>query len=260
MVYTIRMSIDPQSHDEATAALYFELDEAQRYLARATARVIRSAGVKEHRFGKDTKRGWGSEDEYYSYDEAVERVEDKSLLGEVDHAEAEVASLDNAIFAAEAKYTGWSRFFLVTSSTGHIHSSMRCDTCYNTTTYGWLPELSGLPEAHAVIAHGEVLCTHCFPSAPTSKKISAAKAATLAWSPDRDEKRNKAHAACEAKEAAKIAKAARALKSAESLAHKVNKLVDQFGDDIRAEYEWTFDHKGFDTAHYVHADMKRKQT
>ena len=46
--------------------------------------------------------------------------------------------------AEEAKlqeaYTGWSRFFLVTSSTGHVHSSTSCSTCRPTTTYGWLPE------------------------------------------------------------------------------------------------------------------------
>jgi hypothetical protein len=250
-----KAQIDPRQHDEATAALYFELDEAQRHLARAIARVIRSAGVKEHRFGKDTKRGWGSEDEYYPYDEAVERVEDKSLLDEVDHAEAEIASLDNAIFAAEAKYTGWSRFFLVTSSMGHIHSSMHCDTCYDSTTYGWLPELSGLLEAHAVMAHGEVLCTRCFPSAPAGDTISVAKAATLAWSPDRDEKRAKAEAAREAKAAAKIKKAASKLKYDESLAHKVNALFDL---DVPDVYHWTWDHKGYDNAYFVYSDMGRR--
>lgn len=69
--------------------------------------------------------------------------------------------------AAERDYGGWSRFFLVQG--GHIHSSMNCSTCNNgrhLTQFGWLPELSGLDEAAAVAAHGAILCTVCFPSAP----------------------------------------------------------------------------------------------
>jgi hypothetical protein len=81
----------------------------------------------------------------------------------------------------EAEYTGWSRFFLVTSSPGHVHSSMHCSTCRPTTRYGWLPQLSGSDEATAVDELGPTLCTVCFPSAPTEwtegKKITAAQAA-----------------------------------------------------------------------------------
>ena len=64
------------------------------------------------------------------------------------------------------EYTGWSRFFLVTSSKGHIHASMNCSTCNWKTTFGWLPDVSGLDEEAAVEAHGALLCTVCFPSAP----------------------------------------------------------------------------------------------
>jgi hypothetical protein len=88
------------------------------------------------------------------------------------------------IDALEATYTGWSRFFLVTSSPGHVHSSMHCSTCYPTTTFGWLPELSGQTEAEAVEELGPTLCTVCFPSAPvgwtSGKKITAAQAAKKA--------------------------------------------------------------------------------
>lgn len=77
----------------------------------------------------------------------------------------------------------WSRFFLVTSSAGHVHSSMHCHTCKQTTTYGWLPQLSGKSEAEAVEQLGTVLCSVCFPTAPvahTDGKITKAKAAKLA--------------------------------------------------------------------------------
>lgn len=60
----------------------------------------------------------------------------------------------------------WSRFFLVTNGNGHVHSSMSCSTCYPTTTYAWLPELSGKSESEAVEEWGERMCTTCFPSAP----------------------------------------------------------------------------------------------
>jgi len=84
----------------------------------------------------------------------------------------------------EAAYTGWSRFFLVTSSSGHIHSSMHCTTCRPTTTYGWLPELSGETEAEAVKAHGPSLCSVCFPGAPVDMcgpKITKAQAERKAF-------------------------------------------------------------------------------
>ncbi|AON96743.1 hypothetical protein SEA_GENGAR_88 [Mycobacterium phage Gengar] len=64
----------------------------------------------------------------------------------------------------EANYKGWLRFFLVQD--GHIHSSTYCGSLRPTTRIGWLPELSGETEAEAVAAHGAMLCTRCFPSAP----------------------------------------------------------------------------------------------
>jgi len=74
---------------------------------------------------------------------------------------AEAAPLEREYDAKQ-----WSRFFLVQNNNGHIHSSMSCSTCYFDTQFGWLPELSGLTEADAVEAHGAILCSVCFPSAP----------------------------------------------------------------------------------------------
>lgn len=88
-----------------------------------------------------------------------------------------------AVRELEMFYTGWSRFFLVTSSAGHVHSSTGCHTCRATTTYGWMPELSGQSEAEAVAKLGAVLCSACFPSAPVEHqggRIAKAKAARMA--------------------------------------------------------------------------------
>jgi hypothetical protein len=79
---------------------------------------------------------------------------------------AELATIEAAIAVEDAKYTGWSRFFLCVSSDGHIHSSTGCSTCTYKTRFAWLPTLSGLDEAAAVREHGAKLCTVCYPSAP----------------------------------------------------------------------------------------------
>lgn len=64
---------------------------------------------------------------------------------------------------------GWSRFFHVTNSNGHIHHSMHCSTCFPTTRYAWLVEMSGQSEEEALQGLGKaghVLCSVCFPNAP----------------------------------------------------------------------------------------------
>lgn len=87
-----------------------------------------------------------------------------------------------AFSEASAKYEGWSRFFIVNNAGGHIHWTMSCSTCYPTTDFGWLPNLSGLTEADAVEEWGGILCSVCFPSAPVehtngvNKKTAAEKA------------------------------------------------------------------------------------
>lgn len=80
---------------------------------------------------------------------------------------AEMATL-NAEFVGRR---GWSRFFQVTSSAGHVHSSMECSTCYLSTEYGWLPEWSGQSEDEALAAlhkGAHMMCSVCFPNAPVA--------------------------------------------------------------------------------------------
>jgi hypothetical protein len=87
-------------------------------------------------------------------------------LGEV----GQQINANNALLAPLNKVfaeNGWSRFFLVTNTNGHIHKSMDCSTTFPTTDFAWITNLSGLKESHAVAQEGEILCTHCFPSAPS---------------------------------------------------------------------------------------------
>jgi hypothetical protein len=94
-----------------------------------------------------------------------------------EEAADKVAAIKVTALPYDAEFTrrgGWSRFFLVTSSDGHIHSSMNCSTCNPRTTYAWYPEFSGQTMAEAIAAwdergSAEVLCTTCFPDAPTPR-------------------------------------------------------------------------------------------
>jgi hypothetical protein len=92
------------------------------------------------------------------------RSEVERSLERLATARADLARLQAEAAPDEAAYdrAPWPRFFLVE----HIHKSQWCHTLRPTTKIGWLPDLSGLTEAEAVAAHGAILCTHCFPSAP----------------------------------------------------------------------------------------------
>ena len=65
-----------------------------------------------------------------------------------------------------AQYTGWTRAFLVINSNGHIHKNRSCSTCFLTTQYYWVTELSGDDENTIVEKAGEKACTVCYPDAP----------------------------------------------------------------------------------------------
>lgn len=102
---------------------------------------------------------------------------------------------------------GWTRAFLVRNNGGHIHSSMSCSTCYSTTQFGWLPQVSGHDEAEIVEQAGSDACTVCYPSAPVE---SLSRARTLLHPSEVAEQA--ARAEREAKKAARAAaKAAKAI-------------------------------------------------
>lgn len=96
---------------------------------------------------------------------------DRTALEGIEELSRFAEECDDLIFSIDSEYQvrRWSRFFLVTSSSGHIHSSMCCSTCNKgrkATTFALLPELSGKDEKAAVDKLGPALCSVCFPSAP----------------------------------------------------------------------------------------------
>lgn len=74
---------------------------------------------------------------------------------------AEAAPLE-ARYAAER----WTRYYLVTNTNGHVHTSTRCRTCFETTRFAWLTEQSGMSHANLTDLAGELSCAECFPNLP----------------------------------------------------------------------------------------------
>ena len=77
----------------------------------------------------------------------------------------------------------WARYFLVTSSDGHIHASTRCCTCNkgrSATGFALVPYLSGSTPEDAVADLGPALCSVCFSEAPVESKEQARIPARLA--------------------------------------------------------------------------------
>jgi hypothetical protein len=93
------------------------------------------------------------------------------------------------------KQDPWTRAFLVINSNGHVHSSMNCNTCFDSTRYTWLVQYSNDDEATIVSDAGETACTVCYPSAPAdvlnrpSVIVTADKIAKAQAKAERDAKR-----------------------------------------------------------------------
>jgi hypothetical protein len=63
----------------------------------------------------------------------------------------------------------WTRYWIVDNTNGHVHNTRHCQTCYPTTQYRWLTELSGSDDAACIELVGETACTVCMPDAPKFK-------------------------------------------------------------------------------------------
>ncbi len=71
---------------------------------------------------------------------------------------------------------GWERVFLVTNTNGHYHRSQSCSTCFPTTSFAWVPEMSDKTQEEAIVHAGHMACTVCWPDAPTLPAYQAAVA------------------------------------------------------------------------------------
>lgn len=174
--------LTPVEIDTMLAELYGKRSDAEARIERLVGDIHRFAGDKGRQVSRNRKvyaldfrdaeakaREFAATDSYDA--QAAQRV-----LKSLDEARATIAQAEEDAEPLDAEYASrpWSRFFLVTSSNGHIHSSMHCSTCNSRTTYGWYPEFSGQTMAEAIAAwdargSAEVLCTTCFPDAPSAR-------------------------------------------------------------------------------------------
>lgn len=96
---------------------------------------------------------------------------------------------------------GWTRYFLVLNSNGHVHTSTECETCFADTEFGWLTQFSGTDHDEMGKLSGMDACARCFPNLPA--EIMQAKRDARVDVPERIAER-------EARQAAAALKAAKA--------------------------------------------------
>lgn len=109
-------------------------------------------------------------------------------------------------YQAEYASRPWTRAWKVTNVGGHIHNDMGCSTCYFSTQFAWLPQVSGLDESEIVELAGEAACSVCYTSAPVETRSRPTRLFT--------QSEVAAQAEREAKAAAKIAREAKRLEKA----------------------------------------------
>lgn len=137
-----------------------------------------------------------------------------------------IATLLPRIAAANAEFRrrgGWTRFYLVTNTNGHVHTSTHCDTCFPTTEFVWLTEQSGMTHAEVVNLAGEATCLVCFPD------------------PDRSALRKKSRLEDPAKRASREEREA---KRDAALEKKIANGLTADGSDLRVKYTTTYTHGG----------------
>lgn len=94
---------------------------------------------------------------------------------------------------------GWTRYYLVTNTGGHVHTSTSCDTCFDDTDFGWLTQFSGTDQDEMGNLSGEAACARCFPNLPA--EVMQAKRDARVDTPARIAAREEREAAAAAKQA-----------------------------------------------------------
>jgi hypothetical protein len=148
--------------------------------------------VSDDRFGKsvvdnalDILREHAVSAEYVAREMAAENDKCREIIAAIDEARA-IRDAGDAEYKARG---GWNRYFMVTSSSGHIHSSMGCSTCHKgkqDTTFALVADLSDADASEAVDIFGAALCSVCYPAAPVefTNEVKITKAAAEAFEAD----------------------------------------------------------------------------
>ena len=179
---------------------------------------------------EDTKK-------FYEKHYATRVEEINKAIEKIAEIKSEIFKVNRQIRDLDAIYDQdpWTRAFLVLASNGHVHSSMDCNTCFDTTRYNWLIQYSNDDENTIVEDAGQDACTICYPSAPAevlnraSRIVTADKIAKAQAKAERDAKRE-----------AKLAKqkADAPTKSGEFLYFKDGKYTEEIRTERTAVSKW----------------------
>jgi hypothetical protein len=183
----------PTEIDTAIYAALVKEADLERKARVAQAAVIRIDELKD--------------DPYYSKRPGYSPERRAELVAEITVLEQQAADLRDAEItprnAEHFRRGGWTRYYLVTNSNGHVHKDRSCERCFHDTQYAWLYEQSGLSAEELVELAGEKACTVCFPWAP----VDTLKQKTRLEAPERKAARLEREAKKAAVAAKKAAKA-----------------------------------------------------
>lgn len=172
--------------DDPTTATPSEIDEE---LARLDV---------EHANAQDTLRGLRKRRRHLLDDGMTEYAAE--LEPRIDQVRQAIAKCETAARPLDAEFArrgGWTRAWLVLNTGGHVHRTTACRTCFPSTRFAWLTQLSGHDETEIVEQAGKTACTECYPSAPVDTRNRPSRIKTpvqLAREAEKD-KRAKAKAA-----------------------------------------------------------------
>jgi len=153
--------------------VWVDLDACESVTFDEFNRIEMIDGVKVNRHDRDSREAVSEIVRKYhtrNFTEVAQLIADDKP--EVADALQTLVDIETVIEACQDEFMirgGWNRFFLVTSSQGHIHSSMGCSSCnkgLNATTFALVCDLSDAEVNEAVDIFGAALCSVCFPDAP----------------------------------------------------------------------------------------------
>lgn len=125
----------------------------------------------------------------------------KALNGRIEELATQLRSLHDEYIRRGT----WTRYYLVTNNNGHVHTSTDCNTCFDSTEFGWLTQFSGTDHDEMGRLSGMDACARCFPGLPA--EIMKAKRDARVDTPERIAVREQAAAEKAAKAAKAVAKA-----------------------------------------------------
>lgn len=131
-----------------------EIARLQEQQASVTATVARAHMMLTSKYSTESER----DEARAAYSDAMGKI--RVLEGLVDALQAEFG-----------RRGGWMRYYVVNNNNGHLHTNTHCQNTYDTTEWVWMPGMSGMTKAQAVVEGGSLTCLSCFPEFRTEIEL-----------------------------------------------------------------------------------------